>query len=148
MPSRISIAVLLALFVAVLGRDLRVERSPQPVAVPDESASDETSWADSIKGAFQKAKEGVSDAVTNVKDSDAVKGIKDGFSKAGDKLSEIGHNIKNSDAYEKVSSELHNAGEKLSKGAGDLADSTSNAFEGAKKKLGDAAETLKDKLDD
>ncbi|XP_054280539.1 uncharacterized protein LOC128998438 [Macrosteles quadrilineatus] len=138
MTGRLSLICLCALLVAVHCRNLRERRSPD--------SSEEHSWTDTFKNTFDKAKEKVSGAIEDVKDSDAYAKVKEGVGHAGDKLSEIGQNIKNSNAYEKVSSELHSAGEKISAVGDDI--KNSDTFQGVKSSLNKAAENIKDKLDD
>ncbi|XP_046682995.1 uncharacterized protein LOC124369204 [Homalodisca vitripennis] len=140
MAVRLSLLLLcaLALFVAVQSRTVRERRSPD--------SSEEHSWTDAFKNTFQKAKDGISETVDNVKNSDAYERVKDGINTAGDKISEIGHNIKNSDAYERVSSEIHNAGEKLSQLGDNIKDS--DTVQGVKSTISKAADNIKDKLDD
>lgn len=111
--------------------DPRVKRSPED-------------WTDTVKGAFDKAREGVSDAVDKVKGSDAYSNVKEGLQNVGDKLSEIGQNIKNSDAYEKVSSEIHHAGEVLSNAGQKIKETSQDTIQGVKSGIDKA----KDKLDD
>ncbi|WP_278924676.1 hypothetical protein, partial [Pseudophaeobacter profundi] len=70
MATKLSLICLCALLVAVHGRSLRERRSPD--------SSEETSWTDTFKNTFEKAKEKVSGAIEDVKESDAYAKVKEG----------------------------------------------------------------------
>lgn len=114
---------------------MRVKRSPED-------------WTDTLKGAFDKAKEGVSEAVDKVKGSDAYGSVKDGIHSVGDKISELGTKIKESDAYEKVSSELHHAGEVLSNAGQKIKETSHDTYQGVKSGVEKAKDSVKEKFDD
>lgn len=96
--------------------------------VPD--SDDGGSWADSVKDAFNKAKDSV----------------KSSFDSASGKISEIGENIKNSETYGKVSDELQNVGEKISKAGDGIKES--DAFQNVKNTFNKGVDSIKDKFDD